>query len=336
LVEDEAVDALEPLTLTRPAFDLLLGSTTLGQKAARAFGVDWNSTRRGVLVRSHLVRSVREDDPKAAVNDFGWLTRGPAVVVNARWVPPADFQAPIIRRPMIGVYDGQVACAWVGPGQAMGLELHKVDDWFDEMASGLDALDIGGEWIERPWDLLARNAEHLTRDFANSKKMGRGRHHLGLGTLIGPEDRLSIHPTAQVDPSTVFDTTVGTIAIEAGVIIQPYTRLEGPCSIGQNTHLFRATIRGGVTIGPDCRIGGEVEQSIIHGHSNKYDEAFLGQTYVGEWVTLGSVTSGDSGSGEISLATIPNDPDVQREHAILADAEFQRDPRPTAEARLGA
>jgi UDP-N-acetylglucosamine diphosphorylase / glucose-1-phosphate thymidylyltransferase / UDP-N-acetylgalactosamine diphosphorylase / glucosamine-1-phosphate N-acetyltransferase / galactosamine-1-phosphate N-acetyltransferase len=305
LVEDGAVTALEPLSLTRPVFDLMLGSRTLGQKAARAFGVDWNSTRRGALVRSHLVGPQRASDPKNAVNDHAWLTRGPVVVVNGRWVPPADFQAPHVRRPMVGLCDGQVACAWVGPGQAMGLELHKVDDWFDEMASDLDVVDVGGEWICRPWDLVAKNADHLTRDFATSKKVGRGDRHLGHGALVGPADRLYIHPTAQIDPYTVFDTTGGAISIEAGAIIQPFTRVEGPCSIGEKTQLFRANICGGVTIGPNCRIGGEVEQSIVHGHSNKYHEGFLGHAYVGEWVNLGAITSNSDLRNDYGEVSVP-------------------------------
>jgi hypothetical protein len=46
-----------------------------------------------------------------------------------------------------------------------------------------------------------------------------------------------------------------------------------------------------VTIGPNCRIGGEVEASIVHGYSNKYHEGFLGHAYIGEWVNLGAITS---------------------------------------------
>ena len=49
-------------------------------------------------------------------------------------------------------------------------------------------------------------------------------------------------------------------------------------------------IRAGTTLGPDCRIGGEVEASIVQGHSNKYHDGFLGHAYVGEWVNLGAGT----------------------------------------------
>ena len=54
LVEDNAVAGLEPLTLTRPVFDLLLGSTTLGAKIARAFGIGPGPLRRGAVIRPYL------------------------------------------------------------------------------------------------------------------------------------------------------------------------------------------------------------------------------------------------------------------------------------------
>src|SRR6185503_8240379 len=78
--------------------------------------------------------------------------------------------------------------------------------------------------------------------------------------------------------------------VSAGAVVQPFTRVEGPCFIGLDTQLFRANLRGGVTLGPNCRIGGEVEASIVHGHSNKYHEGFLGHSYVGEWVNLAAGT----------------------------------------------
>ena len=53
---------------------------------------------------------------------------------------------------------------------------------------------------------------------------------------------------------------------------------------------FGAKIRAGTTLGPDCRVGGEVEASILHGYTNKYHEGFLGHSYVGEWVNLGAGT----------------------------------------------
>ena len=94
LVEDIAVAGLEPLTLTRPVFDLMLGGGTLASKIARAFGIGPGPHRRGVVIRPYLAAIQRQRDPHTVVNDRDWLARGPLVVANGRWVPPAGFAPP--------------------------------------------------------------------------------------------------------------------------------------------------------------------------------------------------------------------------------------------------
>ena len=291
LVEDNAVAGLEPLTLTRPVFDLMLGGGTLASKIARAFGVGPGPQRRGAVIRPYLASIQRQRDPHTAVNDRDWLARGPVVVVNGRWVPPAGFVPPDEHGTWLGLCDGQPACALVGPEDAVGLEPGGVDDWFETLAARRGGVDVGGEWINRPWDIVAINADHVARDFAAEGKVGVSNRHLSTAALVGPVERLFIHESARIDPYTVFDTTSGPITVAAGAWVQPFTRIEGPSYIGRDTQLFRANLRGGVTIGPVCRIGGEVEATIVHGYSNKYHEGFLGHAYVGEWVNLGAITS---------------------------------------------
>jgi UDP-N-acetylglucosamine diphosphorylase/glucosamine-1-phosphate N-acetyltransferase len=319
LTEDFTVAGLEPLTLTRPAYDLLLGATTLGEKLARAFRIEPNPACQGAIIRPHLAAIEREHDPHTAVNDRDWLARGPVVVANARWVPPPAFDPGPIDHPRVGLCQGLPACAWVGPGQAVGLTTTGVADWFDEMAAHLDCVEIGGQWVVRPWDLIALNTEHLLHDFQAAGPPTASSQHLATLALVGPADRLRIEEGARVDPYTVFDTTNGPITVEAGAWVQPFTRLEGPCFIGRGTQLFRANLRGGVTIGPCCRIGGEVEASIVHGYSNKYHEGFLGHAYVGEWVNLGAITSNSDLRNDYGEVSVP----------------LGGDPVPTGQAKVG-
>jgi UDP-N-acetylglucosamine diphosphorylase/glucosamine-1-phosphate N-acetyltransferase len=243
------------------------------------------------VIRPFLSTIQKQRDPHTAVNDRDWLARGPVIVANGRWVPPADFVAPDVRGPWLGLCEGQPAFAMVGPGEAVGLEPNGVDAWFEAVASRLGGHEIGGDWIARPWDLVARNAEQIARDFKAERKVGVSNRHLATAALVGPVDRLYVHESARIDPYVVFDTTSGPITVGPGVWVQPFTRVEGPCHIGRDTQLFRANLRGGVTIGPNCRIGGEVEATVVHGYSNKYHEGFLGHAYVGEWVNLGAITS---------------------------------------------
>jgi UDP-N-acetylglucosamine diphosphorylase/glucosamine-1-phosphate N-acetyltransferase len=180
-------------------------------------------------------------------------------------------------------------------------------------------LEVGGEWIDRPWDLVTKNEAHLERDFTAAGKVGVSNRHLARLELVGPVDRLWIHETARIDPYTVFDTTNGPIFLGPNVWVQPFTRIEGPCSVGADSQLFRANIRGCVSIGPNCRIGGEVEAAIVHGYSNKYHEGFLGHAYIGEWVNLGAITSNSDLRNDYGEVFVP----------------LQGDPVPTGQKKVG-
>ena len=98
-------------------------------------------------------------------------------------------------------------------------------------------------WVRQPWDLVVKNPDHLIRDFeATPSASVRPFASSPRSPLIGSPGRLSIHRSAQIDPYTALDTTNGPITIDAGVIIQPFTRIEGPSYVGQNTQLYpRAT-----------------------------------------------------------------------------------------------
>jgi len=253
------------------------------------------------------------------VNDRDWLARGPVVVANSCWVAPSGFTMPDACEPWVGLCDSQPACAWVGPDDAVSLDPLGVDSWFEQMLAKHGGLEVGGDWIHRPWDLVSLNGDHLQRDFGTADRVGVTNRHLAKLALVGPVDRLCIHDTARIDPYTVFDTTNGPIMLGPNVWVQPFTRIEGPCSIGAESQLFRANLRGCVTIGPNCRIGGEVEASIVHGHSNKYHEGFLGHAYVGEWVNLGAITSNSDLRNDYGEVHVP----------------LQGDPIPTGQAKVG-
>jgi UDP-N-acetylglucosamine diphosphorylase/glucosamine-1-phosphate N-acetyltransferase len=317
LVEDDAVADLEPLTLTRPAFDLRLGCQTLGARIGRAFGIAPRAGDRGAILRSSLASSLGRDG--LAVNDRRWLAAGHVLVAKSRWVPPPGFAAPDFGTSWVGLCEGEHACAWVGPEHAAGLELNGIDGWFEEVASEARIIDVGGQWVCRPWDLVSRNADHLRRDLASAGTADGDRRDPTELTVVGPAERLFVHRSARVDPYVVFDTTNGPIRVEAGVVVQPFTRIEGPCFIGRDTQLFRANLRGGVTLGPNCRIGGEVEEAIVHGHSNKYHEGFLGHAYVGEWVNLGAITSNSDLRNDYGEVAVP----------------LRGDPIPTGQAKVG-
>ncbi len=301
LYEDRHVRGLEPLTLTRPANDLLCGLSTLGEKQVRYF----SATAVGHLCRPVVAEMLRARDPVANINDPAWLRAAPTVLVNARWVPPprprpapppprrhliTRASNPFADAPYIGTANGTIAFAVLDARHLEAVSPGTLDDCLNDWAQSLPTREVGGAVVGRPWELIDLNAAQIARDFeATCDPTDVGFHPTGFA-VVGHADRLFIHPTAQVDPMVVADTTHGPVFIGAGAVVHAFTRLEGPCAVGAGTVVHGAQIRAGTTFGPQCRVGGEIECSIILGYSNKYHEGFLGHSYIGEWVNLAAGT----------------------------------------------
>jgi UDP-N-acetylglucosamine diphosphorylase/glucosamine-1-phosphate N-acetyltransferase len=295
IYEDRRVADLAPLSLTRPAADLLCGLTPLAEKHARHFAAEVV----GHLVRPVVAELLRSHNPAAPVNDPAWLRSAPTVLVNARWLPPPrprvalapSFQHLFADGPCLGTCDGEIAYAVLDSRRLQPVSAATLDDCLDDWSRFLPAREVGGHVLRRPWDLVAHNPDQLTRDFdATCDPTDAGFHPTGFA-VAGPADRLLLHPSAKVEPMVVADTTLGPVWIGPGAVVTAFTRLEGPCAVGAGTHLFGAKLRAGTTLGPHCRVGGEVECSVIQGFTNKYHDGFLGHSYVGEWVNLAAGTS---------------------------------------------
>jgi UDP-N-acetylglucosamine diphosphorylase/glucosamine-1-phosphate N-acetyltransferase len=281
--EDRGVDLLEPLTLTRPAFDLWCGAATLLEHQCRHFG----ATEAGALVRQALAPLCRLDHPVLAVNDPAWLGGGATVLVNARWLPPAE-PAGDLSAPRVALAGAQVAYAVLPPDRLPDCPPEDVEGWVAGCRDALPCGPAGGRLLEYPWDLVEQNGPTLCR----AALPGRGRTPSPAPpgvALVGPGDALFIDPSAEVEPLVLLDTRKGPVLVEREARVQAFSRLEGPCYIGAGTWVLGAHVAGS-TVGPVCRVGGEVEGSILQGYSNKAHEGFLGHSYIGEWVNLGAGT----------------------------------------------
>ena len=101
--------------------------------------------------------------------------------------------------------------------------------------------------------------------------------------------------------------------------MQPFTRVEGPCYIGAETQLFRANIRGAVSIGPNCRIGGEVEATSCRATPTSITRA--------SWATPTSASGSTSGA-------ITSNSDLRNDYGEVF-VPLQGDPVPTGQAKVG-
>jgi UDP-N-acetylglucosamine diphosphorylase/glucosamine-1-phosphate N-acetyltransferase len=319
IYEDQYVRGLEPLTLTRPAVDLLCGLSTLGEKQARYFA----ATAIGHLCRPIVAEQIRSRDPLSRVNDAAWLRAAPSILVNARWLPPTQTRSVglmasrrglgssssnlFVEGSFLGTVDGDIAFAVLDTRLLSAVSPATLDDCLSDWIQSLPTQEVGGTIVSRLWELIERNPKQITRDFDSIADRGVAGFHPNGFALVGPADKLIIHPSARIEPMVVADTTHGPVVIGAGAVIHAFTRLEGPCSIGEGTVLLGAKVRAGTSIGPRCRIGGEVENSIVLGYANKYHDGFLGHSYVGEWVNLAAGTSTSDLRCDYRPVTVPID-----------------------------
>jgi UDP-N-acetylglucosamine diphosphorylase/glucosamine-1-phosphate N-acetyltransferase len=290
LFEDRGVLDLEPLSLTRPVFELLCGLTSLAAKQSRYFP----PSPRGILVRPHLADLCRLHFPSVPVNDLDWLREGTTILINGRWLPPTP-PAPLMElsRPCVALVQDEVAYAVVEPQHLVDCSPTTLDDCLTFWKEVLPRRSAGGLLIRFPWELVQNNADQILADWQSAGPPFEVESAVERASfaIVGPIGNVRIHPTVHLDPMIVADARQGPIVIDRDAVITAFTRLEGPCYIGAGTHVHGAKIRAGTTIGSDCRIGGEIERCIVQGHSNKYHEGFLGHAYLGEWVNLGAGTN---------------------------------------------
>jgi UDP-N-acetylglucosamine diphosphorylase/glucosamine-1-phosphate N-acetyltransferase len=154
-------------------------------------------------------------------------------------------------------------------------------------ASTLPRQTVEARIVEFPWQLIEWNAEALAADLAGTGTVAGDVHPSAV--LLEPA-RITIAAGARVDPGVVLDARPGPIAIGARVMIEAHSRIVGPCAIGEGTQILGGVV-GGSTIGPECRLAGEVEASIWQGFANKRHHGFVGHSVVGEWVNLGALTT---------------------------------------------
>jgi UDP-N-acetylglucosamine diphosphorylase/glucosamine-1-phosphate N-acetyltransferase len=276
------------LTFCRPTWELRCGMTTLGEKlSAAAHG----ATGVACFVPPYMA-DVYRSQTAWPVNDPASL-RDDDLLVAAGWVK-ADGLALVAEGPSRVALDagGEVLLARITRDDLARLPADSIESL---LAAAKESLPVaaGGAvpaW-NYPWELVLANAGQLIEDFRAAGRSGIEGTLEKPSAIRGPRGNLYVARGATVHPMTVLDATAGPIYVDEGAEIQPFTRIEGPCYVGKQSILLGAKCRRGNTIGPVCRVGGEVEQSILHGYTNKYHDGFLGHAYVGQWVNLGAGTT---------------------------------------------
>ena len=142
--------------------------------------------------------------------------------------------------------------------------------------------------IDQPWKIFQHNGAQIRSDF---ELITRGRKSNGISdphTRVYSPENIFIEDGAEIQ-AAVLNASNGPIYIGKNTQVQEGGLIRGPFALCEGSILnMGAKIRGDVTIGPLCKMGGEISNAVVFGYSNKAHDGFLGSSVIGEWCNLGA------------------------------------------------
>ena len=291
-----------PLALSRPIWELRCGITSLSEKLIAAI-----RPRDVACFVPPYIAAAYKNRAAWPVNDMKSLAGDDLLIVNARI--RAEFFSKVMKN-MTGPSrvkfdaDGNCLLIRVAKEDLGKLKTDSIEALIESAKAAFAVCDCEVPVWNYIWELILENPAQITKDFAAIGLSGiEGAVEQPSGIRGGKND-IYIAKGALVHPMVVLDAANGPIYLDEHVEVHPFTRIEGPCFVGKKSILLGAKCREGNSIGPMCRLGGEVEESIIQGHSNKYHDGFLGHAYLGEWVNLGAMTTNSDLKNDYSSVSV--------------------------------
>ena len=260
-----------PISLTRMIWNIRAGAFTFKERFEKQFGtIRTYSERYRRLPWSYLIDT-----------ENGY-TEGDSLegIVHSAWVIPQGFKA----ETGTVLTDGEgrlIACFSADLGQK------DIDAFVNNDAAYFSArykkrVLSDAVIIDGLTDIIKKNIAALELD---SKYFSQS------GEYHSPKQGVFVHDSADVQEFVSLQPGESSIVIDKQAQIRPFTIIDGPAYIGENARIDSAKVRAGTTIGRFCRIGGEVEESIIEDYSNKHHEGFIGHSYIGSWVNIGAIAT---------------------------------------------
>ena len=164
----------------------------------------------------------------------------------------------------------------------------ELGDFMNDQSLVCSKIEVNS--IQYLWDIFEILSDIIINDSKLIYNYKNGFLHPSC-VLIN-DDSITINSNANISAGTVLDASDGAIVIDENATLDIGVLVKGPVYIGKNSTINPgAKIRGPVSIGEFCKVGGEVEDSIIQAFSNKQHDGFLGHSYIGEWVNLGANTN---------------------------------------------
>jgi len=286
--DDGQARTFEPFASTRPVSEMVAGVASIRERWQMAL----QPSGRAFFLAGD--RHLAFEEPGAATAASGRIPAG-SIIANARCAPmiPADISRAAQRAATCSVWRSGTRLAAIrtrGPIDAAALTDGSLA--LEDLQAGTGAIaDVHGWWLDEVWDFIRLLPEQLASDIEqlgaqsgmDSRYRGVPAQAIQLGT-----NRVLLDDV-QIEPHVILDASVGPIMIKRGSHVHAFTRINGPCYIGEDVTVLGGEITG-CSIGNVSKVRGELNSTVFVGHSNKGHDGFVGHSYLGRWVNLGAGT----------------------------------------------
>ncbi|MEL7833734.1 putative sugar nucleotidyl transferase [Fodinibius sp. Rm-B-1B1-1] len=275
--EDEKLTNLHPLTLTRPIDDLRIGVLTISEKWQKAL----ESSKESRILRSEL----------AGVFESGQITPDQQCIwINSRYLPTdkliqqihtlSEGQSLQYEDTVIAAKaDGALSKTWLKNGSPDFKTLFV-----------LESNDFSA--IHNLWDLFQFNGNEIIRDIELMDPPKKNSTNISKHAVFENQENIYIEEGATIEAGCVLNASKGPIYIGKNATIMSGSHIRGPVAICEDAIVkLGARIYSDTTIGPVCKVGGEVSNTVFHSYSNKAHDGYIGNSVVGQWCNFGAGTT---------------------------------------------
>lgn len=256
---------LLPFTYTRPVADIRVGILTIREKWEAYLKTTTTTVTEDYLSDKYPMVEMEEN-----------------IMINASYLPNLEL-VEIIRslKENQAIFNGDHVIAFFAKEAQDDID-------FDNY----EAIDFSQNVIkiENTWDIFSKNGEAIQEDFSLITKDRTSQAIPASNNIIAPEN-IFLEEGAKLEFVTL-NATNGPIYIGKNAEIMEGSIIRGPLALCEGAGIkLGAKIYGPTTVGPHSKVGGEVNNSVLFGYSNKGHDGFLGNSVLGEWCNLGADTN---------------------------------------------
>ncbi|MEY8867967.1 GlmU family protein [Meridianimaribacter flavus] len=258
-------NSLLPFTYTRPVADIRVGILTIREKWEMYLGYTTTTLTEDYLSNKYPMVEMDEN-----------------VMINASYVPNfelAEMVKSLEENQAIFKDEDVIAFFTKDTQDDVDFETYEAIEFNAEVIK-----------IEHTWDIFSKNGNAIAEDFELLTK-GRKSQPIPASNNTIEASNIFIEEGAKLEFVTL-NATNGPIYIGKDAEIMEGSIIRGPFALCDHaTVKLGAKIYGPTTVGPHSKVGGEVNNSVIFGYSNKGHDGFLGNSVLGEWCNLGADTN---------------------------------------------